>query len=1393
MKRIILMTVAALLSFVSVSAQRMTDLLDRGLVAVKTADGVYCSWRIFGEEYYDVNYNIYRDGTKLNAEPLAVSNFVDTGGTAGSTYTVSAIVRGQEQSRSKSVSVWEQSYLEITPDHGSLTSTYVPNDACCADVDGDGQLEILLKFDNQSEINASYPRDGYNGEYSIVEVYRLDGTKLWWLDFGPNMGDFQNNENNIVAYDWDQDGKAEALMRAADGTTIHTADGQTIVVGDPSKNYRSATGGGTNWFMHEGAEYLVYMNGATGVPYVTMEYPLKRLEDGETDLAAAWGDGYGHRSTKHFFGAPYLDGRNPSIFLARGIYTRHKMIALDVNPSTHELTERWRWNCNNSSSPWYGNGYHNYAVADVDWDGRDEICFGSMVIDDNGLGLSTTGLGHGDAQHHSDFNPYIHGHEIFACNEDKPSNNYRDATTSKIYYRLAGGSDDGRCMAGNFTNDYPGAMAFSSRDEAISCVTNGHIDGLTKAGLSDNMRIYWDGDLLEECFNYTNGKNTAGGIYKYGKGLIKTLTGSMTNNDTKGTPCYQGDLFGDWREEVMMRTRDNKIRIFTTTDATSWRNYTLWHDMQYRQAMVWQMCGYNQPPHVSYFLGELEGITVAPPPLTMTNRVEVKNGGSIDNATYNYKEVILAETSDATVDIEQTSVSPAIFIDNAPSWVQGHDDNDNITTTYFTHTLTGGAFGGDMRLVKQGDGILKLPRDAGQMYTGDTEVWAGTLVVGQGGIKDSHVWLNRFARLESYPDTWGQFPSVKAEYGSVVSPGGANGFSGFAISDLVLGFGAVLELDVYDKSLKPVYPDGISELGVDSLTIEKKDWQYGPKYNAPVLRIIPHFAEGQTVLPEGKYEILQINRKLKGNLDDFTVEGLDGMKYTINSETNADGFTRVYLVIEQTRSPESVVWDGGTDGIWDLANTENFKTGGGESELFVTGDDVTFNDNATNTDVVVVGELAPGSVTFDNTAKDFSLSGSGSIVGTATLTKKGTGRLTIGNVNKYTGGTIIEGGMLNVASLANTDGVEYGALGGVDNQIVIRNSGTLDVTDNVVSSQPLQLGTDGGTISVAAGKTLSLNGAVTQTEKTALHKTGNGTLQIGGTSKYSALYVDQGIVRGGEVNDVHSYPDTLVLGNVSLRDPDNIYNYSTNRTTLVVPEGMKAAWWLDSRCDYKGKLLGKGELTVNVTSVRCNMQGDWSQFEGTLNFQKSKTGSYDPLIQWNNTKGLGKATVKGIFDNNGIDVTIGTLIGNTTLTGSGRYSVNHLNLSLNKTRGGLSVASVSVAGELLITGEINITHTGRELAAGDQVVLWQVGSVALTQQAVIHLPELPDGLYWDTSDLLRSEGRLRVTNDSSVGISNLDADQSGHLRIYNLNGVRVNQPQVGGIYIVNGKKVYFKK
>ena len=1368
MKRILILAVL-MIATLTISAQRHTDLLDRGLVAIQTTSGIYCSWRIMGEEYYDVTYNLYRDGVKI-AEQLKVSNFTDAAGTTNSKYTVKAVVRGVEQSASKEATPWAQNYLEITPDHGSLTSTYVPNDACCADVDGDGELEILMKFDNASWAGTSYQKAGFNGEYFIIEVFKLNGKKLWWVDLGPNMADFQNNEQNIIAYDWDQDGKAEAVMRASDGTVIHMADGTTQVIGDATKNYLPATSSG-QWFVHEGNEFLVYMNGETGKPYQVMEYPLKRLEDGETSLEAAWGDGYGHRSTKHFFGAPVLDGRKASIFLARGIYTRHKMIALDVNSDTHELTERWRWNNNTPGSPWYGQGYHNYAVADVDWDGRDEICFGSMVIDDNGHGLSTTGLGHGDAQHHGDFNPYIHGHEIFACNEDAPSNNYRDATTSKIYYRVTGSDDDGRSIAGNFCNDYPGAMAFSAHDEPISCVVNNHINGLTKASVADNFRIYWDGDLQEETQNYSNGKNTAIAIYKYAQGEIDRLAGSMTNNDTKGTPCYQGDLFGDWREEVIARTKENKIRIYTTTIPTEWRNYTLWHDMQYRQAMVWQMCGYNQPPHTSYFLGELEGITQAPPALSTTGRIEVKNGGQIGDVNTQNPHWLLAETCDATVSV-QDGCSPYIVTVNTPSWVQGHDDNSNITTEYFTHTLTGGAFAGTMRLVKQGDGILVLP-DVVEKYTGNTDVWAGTLRF-NGTLESSPLWLNRHTTLES---DGGVFKAgIKADYNATLSPGTDSKAGVITTTDITLGFGSRVIFDVFNDG-------SADQLKATSLTIGKKEWQHGPQYNAPVFQINAHNTDGSNTLAAGNYE-LAVADHIAGPISDIVVEGISGQKYSLNYE---DG--KVILKVAAVRPPADVVWDGAIDGIWDIADTENFMVNGSK-DVFVSGDAVTFNDNATGTTVRVADEVMPASIVFD-ASKDFTIEGTGNIIGDGSLTKKGTGSVTINNVNKYTGGTILEGGRVVVSSLANSDGIEYGSLGGPGNSITF-NGGTLSNSKTMTTTQPVKIGNGNGTIDTRSGTQFVLNGTINGEQK-ELTKTGAGTLALNGTNRFSKLIVGQGVVQGGEVSDRHQYPTTIVLNGGALKDPDNIYSYSSNSANIVVPEGKTATWTLDSRCDYHGKLTGAGTLTVNVTSVRSNMQGDWSQFEGTIIFQHTKTGTYDPLIQWNNAYGLGKATVMGPFDNNSRDVTIGTLSDKATLTGDGQYTVRHIVAKITKTRSGIASSYFEVGSALTVTDDITVTYSGSySLKAGERVTLWKAGSFSCNKDVSITLPTLPDGLYWDTSNLLKAEGVLSITNIPPTGINEVRTDGNSDGRTYTLSGMPVENPTKKGVYIRNGKKFVVK-
>lgn len=1490
-----MMSALLLTMVVGAFAQRKTDALDRGLVAIQTANGVYCSWRILGEEYYDVKYNLYRDGTKVNSEPLNVSNYSDAAGTANSKYMVKAVVRGVEQAASKEATVWANKYLEITPTHEGLKSVYVPNDACCADVTGDGQLEILIKFDNQSEISQSYPKNGpkINGvdtkEYSLFECLKLDGTRLWYINCGPNMGDFQNNEQNIAAYDWDGDGKAEAIMRAADGTTIYAANGKTYVIGDATKNYRGATGGGANWFMHDGAEYLVYMDGETGVPYQVMEYPLKRLENGETDLEKAWGDGYGHRSSKHFFGAPYLDGRKPSIFLARGIYTRHKMIALDVNPTTHELTERWRWNCNDASSPWYGNGYHNYAIVDVDWDGRDEICFGSMVIDDNGRGLSTTGYGHGDAQHHGDFNPYIHGQEIFACLEDSPywGDNYRDGTTAKIYHKFNSGHDDGRCIAGNFTNDYPGAIAFSGDASApISCVTADAIPGLTKGGIPDNFRIYWDGDLCEEGFNYANGKNTAGTIIKHNKGVIETLTGSLTNNDTKGTPCYQGDLFGDWREEVMMRTSDNKIRIYTTTIPTEWRNYTLWHDLQYRNAMVWQMNGYNQPPHTSYFLGELEGITMAPPALTNTGRTEIENGGSI-GTTLNDKQVMLAATSDATVTVA-SGASPYIFFDNAPSWVQGTDENGTsgkdaeIIYDYYTHTLTGGAFTGSMRLVKQGDGTLVLP-NVTETYTGNTDVWAGTLQF-DGTMQSSPVWLNRHTNLIS---NGGNFKGgIKADYNATIYPGGKDNIGTITTTVLNLGFGSRI---VFDANASET-----DKVTADKLTIEKKNWQYGPEYSAPVFEIVDNG------LVPGTYTLATVS-ELEGNISDIKIEGVKGKKFTLTYEEG-----KIILTILKMRDATEIVWNGGTDGVWDFGETENF-TINGTNGFFVTGDAVSFNDQSNVTTINIKEDVYPGSVVFDN-SKDYTLTGDGSIVGAATLTKKGEGNLTINNINKYTGGTKIEGGKITASTLADVEGSDYGALGGVDDKITL-DGGTLVVPAGGRTSQTIGLGKNGGTIEAKGAFTLTgtteRNGANIEGE---LHKTGTGALTLGTINKFGKLYVDAGRVNVRKINSRLSAAETIVFNgqNVVVADENDTYDLSGVKNTInfEVTDGATGSLYLDGRCDYTGTLKGNGTLTVYATYVRNYLKGNWSNFEGTVIANHSGS-SYE--FSWSNSYGLPKATLNidgsTTFTCSQSSLTLGALNGSGTLAMTGSLTVGKANRDMNfsgtfngsvnvfkegtgawtfksavkaneytfregdavlnnakattslfgsatatvqntaslkgvgtvgnvrvieggtlepgdltKTRHygcinstgfiylyptsklNLNVYKVltnnngrsyiTVKGKLEIKGDINI-GMGEEYEpqAGDEFIMWTCGSIDAAPTA-INLPELPAGLEWDTTDLLKTTGVLRVK--AATGIKNVHANESNNGTTYSLDGKAVENPTKKGIYIKNGKKVVIK-
>lgn len=936
MKRSLLILViatAAISTSIPSLAQRKTDVLNRGLVAVKKSNGIFLSWRIPAEEYYDVKYNVYRDGTLLNAEPLDVSNYTDKSSSLTATYTVRPVVRGVEGEACEAVDIWKQNYKEITlpaiigKDGTDITSQYQPNDISVADLDGDGEMELMVRRINVTDQASIW--DISQKDYTRIDVIKQDGTLLWWIDIGPNMFSPNQMESNIVAFDWDEDGKAEVLMRANEGLTIHAADGTERVIGSKTTNYRNSIAWreANNAYETQGTEYLLYIEGATGQLYQQMTYPLPRSLQGLINKTTngSWGDNYGHRANKHFFGAPYLDGKHPSIIICRGIYTHIYMKAFDVNPETHKLSQRWFWKDETSGSPWFGQGFHNFSINDVDLDGRDEIVYGSMIIDDNGKGLSTTGRGHGDAQHTSDLDPFRWGEEIFTCHEDKPGSMLRNATTAEVYFTCSSDRDDGRCIAGNFSNTYPGSLMSSARTNGFISSVTGQTAMENDGTIMQNFRIYWDGDLQEETFNY--GKMSDDG-YDHGLNPHVVKQGSNWNtnywafgenvwtcNSTKGSPNFQGDIFGDWREELILRTSDHKLRIYTTTEATKWRNYTLWHDHDYRNAMCWQMCGYNQPPHVSYFLGQLEGITVAPPPLTTNGRTIVEEGSSIGNGDH----LLISAQKDATFVVED-GASPNILTVNTPSWTQGSGDNTNIKTTKYTHTLTGGAFTGSMRLVKQGEGTLVLPAVV-QTYSDKTEVWNGTLQF-DGTMENSDVWMNRHTTLVGN----GTFKkSVRMEYNATLQICGEKAVGSVSADSLSLGIGSRVVFDIDEQGVS-------DQLNVRALNIERKTWKNGPKYMAPVFEI-----RSNTGITESGTYVLGNIESVSGSIGNIIVEGIFDGNYSITMN-NGQLLLTVKAENITTETMKGHAVGAGTFYLYNVATGTWLSAGGDWGTYAVTND-----------------------------------------------------------------------------------------------------------------------------------------------------------------------------------------------------------------------------------------------------------------------------------------------------------------------------------------------------------------------------------------------------------------------------------------------------------------------
>ena len=654
--------------------QMNLEKLNRGVVAVRNAQGqVFVTWRLLRSDAPDQAFEVYRNGTKISGSQLTEGGtcFVDEAPlpadagdveyrVTGGGFTGMFVLKADAPVGYLPIPIEKPADGE-TPD--GRTFSYSPNDASVGDVDGDGQYEIILKWDPSNAHDNSH--DGFTGS-TLFDCYRLDGTRLWRIDLGRNIRSGAHYVPFLV-YDFDGDGKAEFMVKTADGTV----DGLGKVIGNAEAEFREGVAealankdknkelwkkeqqerdsmmrqwqqmrreGGKNLpprrernrmkrrnygpvnagRILSGPEYLTVFSGTTGEALATVDYVPERGE------LSAWGDNRGNRSERYLAAVAYLDGKRASAVFCRGYYTRTVLAAWDWDGKT--LSRHWVFDTNEERWKDYaGQGNHNLRVADVDGDGCDEIIYGSMAVDHQGNGLYNTGMGHGDALHLTAFSPDSDRLQVWQCHENRrDGSTLRDAATGEIIFQIKSKDDVGRCMAADIDPDNPGWEMWSSDSKGIRNIKgekvmphpNEDSDELSGQDNEDNTALYirgvristnfgiwWDGDLLRELLDHETVTK-----YDWTTGQCNVLyrfDGCKFNNGTKSNPCLSADILGDWREEVLVRTEDNReLRLYVSTIPTNHRVPCLMQDIPYRLSVATENVGYNQPPETGMYMGE---------------------------------------------------------------------------------------------------------------------------------------------------------------------------------------------------------------------------------------------------------------------------------------------------------------------------------------------------------------------------------------------------------------------------------------------------------------------------------------------------------------------------------------------------------------------------------------------------------------------------------------------------------------------------------------------------------------------------------------------------------------------------------------------------------------------
>ena len=734
------------------------EYLDRGLVVIpaRSGSGQFLSWRLLGtEDYTNTTFDIIRDGNVIDSDLSGATCYTDMTGTAASQYQIVTKYCGEVVSTSQAVTSWGDNYKKLTlnkPEGGTIDGeeySYTPSDISVGDTDGDGQYELFVKWEpSNSQDNA---KDGKTGNV-YIDCYKLDGTSLWRVDLGPNIRAGEHY-TQVMVYDFNGDGKAEMICKTAPGSVdsknhvvSDAADDATIKNTDNSILYRNSAG-----HILSGPEFLTVFDGMTGEAVHTIWYNPNRAggfnrEGTNPSSSSFWGDNKGNRGERYLACVAYLDGpdKNPSVVMCRGYYSRayawavdfdgeklkHKWLHASVSNNTVEHYDaNWTktiktYNSNTcgkgSNFTLYNNGNHNISVGDVDGDGCDEVIWGSAALNNDGQLLYSVGYGHGDAIHLADLDPDRPGLEVFDVHEgdiNPYGGDLHDAKTGEVLFSFTASDDTGRGMAADIDPANKGAELWS--------VASNDVYSISGTSISTNrppycMRLYWTGDLYDELFdgNYSKTNFTSNPrIYKWIPGqdaavyyrFLNNIGNSQSCHGSKATPNLIADIFGDWREEIILWDLSDgcSLNIFTTNEATKYRVPTLMHDHIYRMGVAWQNVAYNQPPHLGYYLPDyVESMTDVDTPEPVFEIVDMAQYDltasfpSSSNDTYSLPVVNVAgqtvfgeETAltatftdiDNNTTVLEKEMGSAVYAQNyenvadATSWVTEYAKNELVT------------------------------------------------------------------------------------------------------------------------------------------------------------------------------------------------------------------------------------------------------------------------------------------------------------------------------------------------------------------------------------------------------------------------------------------------------------------------------------------------------------------------------------------------------------------------------------------------------------------------------------------------------------------------------------------------------------------------------------------